>query len=166
MDRVYQFGRFGSRRISAWTLTAAAGFTFETAPLKRYLGRRADITSRDDDHDDTLGTCNALDPKQLYFSEANLATTANIMDLHPSLELQLREYLTLGIGAIFQWRPRREDAIYLANLTQVEGTAGDSAQTLAPKWWPASNAGYTPADTTHPLRALRARQRGLSGRRS
>lgn len=129
VEAFYQCGSFGSGRIRAWTLATDAGFTFEETALKPRVGLKADIASGDGDlDDDTLRTFNALYPKQPYFSEANLATPANIMDLHPSLELQFKEDLTLGVGAVFQWRHRREDAIYLANLAQVDGTAGGSAR--------------------------------------
>jgi hypothetical protein len=129
VEGVHQFGDFGSGRIRAWTLASDTGFTFEAAPLSPRLGLKADIASGDDDlGDDTLGTFNPLYSKQPYFSEANFATLANIMDLHPSLELQVAENLTVGVGAVFQWRHRREDAIYLANLEEVEGSAGGSAR--------------------------------------
>ena len=127
MEGVYQFGEFGSRRIRAWMLSSDDGFTFESAPFKPRLGAKADIASGDSNlGNQTLGTFNPLFPKQPYFSEANLATQANIMDLHPSLEVKFTSNLTVGVGAIFQWRHRREDGIYLASLQAVEGGAGGS----------------------------------------
>lgn len=102
MEGVYQFGRFGPGSISAWTVATEAGFTFEAAALKPRLGLKADIASGNGDlDDDTLGTFNALYPKQPYFSQANLATPANIADIHPSFEFELLPDLTLGLGAIF-----------------------------------------------------------------
>lgn len=127
VEAVHQFGRFGSGRIRAWTLATDTGFTLDAAPLKPRLGLKADVASGDGDLDDgTLGTFNALYPKQPYFSEADLATPANIVDIHPSLEFELGSGLTLGIGSVFQWRYSRADAIYLGDLTEVEGSAGGS----------------------------------------
>lgn len=128
-EGVYQFGDFNSGRIRAWTLATETGFTFKSMPFEPRLGLKADIASGDADlGDDTLNTFNPLYPKQPYFSDANLATLANLMDLHPSLEFEFGSGVTFGVGAIFQWRNRRADAIYLANVSEVEGSAGGSGQ--------------------------------------
>lgn len=154
---MYQFGTFGPGRIRAWTLATDTGFMVEDAPLKLRFGLKADIASGDGNlEDNTLGTFNPLNPKQPYFSEANLATAANIMDIHPSLEFELRPDLTLSVGVIFQWRHRNVDAIYLAELTEDEGSAGGSAQHIGTQMVADVEWKVAPTHVTHSLRAFRA----------
>jgi len=124
-EAAYQFGRFEGADIRAWTVATDTGFTVADLPLSPRLGVKADIASGDrDGADGRLGTFNALYPKFPYFSEANLVAPANIIDLHPSLQLQLTPTLAAELGWNALWRQTTRDAIYAPPLEPIARTAG------------------------------------------
>jgi len=95
VELVYQFGTFGDADISAWTAASEAGYTFANAPLRPRFFLKADIASGDQDpNNPNLNTFNALFPKGAYFSETGLIGPANIIDVHPGIELQLTKRLS------------------------------------------------------------------------
>jgi hypothetical protein len=115
-ELVYQWGRFGSAPIQAWTLASDTGFTLEAAAWRPRFGLKADVTSGDRDRSDPgLETFNALFPRGSYFGEAALIGPANHVDLHPSIELHARPWLTISPGWIFFWRQSRDDGLYGAS---------------------------------------------------
>ena len=125
IEGVVQFGSFGGQQVRAWTVASTVGFTFETVALKPRLGLKADIASGDGNlRDGHLGTFNALYPKLPYFSEANLVAPANIIDVHPSVQLQLSQKLSVELGWNPLWRHTTADAIYAPPLSPIGGTAG------------------------------------------
>lgn len=125
VEGVFQFGRFGGGDIRAWTIASNVGVTFEALPLKPRLGLKADIASGDrNGSDGRLGTFNALYPRLPYFSDANLVSPANIMDVHPSLQLELTPTLSAELSWNPLWRQTTADAIYGPPLVPVAGTAG------------------------------------------
>lgn len=133
-EAVAQFGELGGQSIRAWTLATSTGYTFP-APLRPRLGIKANIASGDaKPGDDKLGTFNALFPRLPYFSEAALFAPANFFDLHPTLAIQPARNLTLSAGWNRLWRHRRADAIYLAPLTAVMGTAGQQGRSIGAQW--------------------------------
>lgn len=125
VEAVYQFGDFGSDRISAWTVASDLGYTVNTLPWTPRLGLKANIASGDHDPaDGKLGTFNALFPKLPYFTEANLVAPANFMDLHPQLTLTPIEGLEVAVGWDVLWKAETADAFYAPPLVPVAGTAG------------------------------------------
>lgn len=123
IEGVYQWGSFGARDISAWTVASNLGFTFEDAPLAPRIGLKADIASGDRGGR-ALGTFNALYPKLPYFSEANLLAPANFIDLHPEVSATLTKGLTASLGWNVLWRETVRDAVYASPLNAIPGTAG------------------------------------------
>lgn len=112
-ESVFQWGRFGSGNILAWTVASDTGYTFATRRFAPRLGLKADIASGDRNPTGrTLQTFNALFPKGAYFSEADLIGPANFMDLHPSLTLALTKRLSLTTDADAFWRESLNDGIY------------------------------------------------------
>jgi hypothetical protein len=88
-------------------------YTFKSLLFSPRLGLKADIASGDTDPtDDRLGTFNALFPKQPYFGEASLLAPANLIDLHPTVSLQLSDRLRVTTDVDFFWKHQRKDAIY------------------------------------------------------
>jgi hypothetical protein len=129
IEGVYQFGDFGQNDIRAWTIASDVGVTLDKVALQPRLGLKADVASGDTDpNDGTLGTFNALYPKFPYFSEANLITPANVMDVQPSLRLQLTSSLEAEVGWDVLWRQTTDDAIYEPPLVAVAGTAGQGSR--------------------------------------
>jgi hypothetical protein len=161
VEGAVQSGSFGRDRIRAWTVASDAGFTLAELPLSPRLGLKADIASGDGNPNDrTLGTFNPLYPKLPYFSEAGLVAPANVMDLQPTVTLQLTPSLSLLLGYNSLWRHRRQDAFYAPPLQPVPGTEGGGSryigrQLIADLEWQATEnisvkAGYvhaTPGDT-------------------
>lgn len=112
-ESLFQWGRFGSGNIRAWTVSSDTGYTFLSWQFKPRLGLKADVASGDGNPNDrSLGTFNALFPKGAYFSEADLIGPANFMDLHPSVALALTKRLSLTTEVDTFWRESLNDGIY------------------------------------------------------
>jgi hypothetical protein len=96
---IFQWGSFGSGDIWAWTAASDTGYTFDHLPLGPRLGLKADITSGDNNPDNSdLQTFNPLFPKGAYFSEDGLIGPANLMDLNPNVDLHFTEGITLSVN--------------------------------------------------------------------
>ena len=129
VEGAYQFGKFGTANISAWTVSADVGYTFADVPFSPRLGLNADIISGDHDlHDQTLGTFNPLFPKLPYFSEANLAAPSNLIDIQPNVTLSLSPKVDLNIGWNPLWKEAEADSFYVPPLNPAKGTSGGSGR--------------------------------------
>lgn len=121
-----QFGRQGGQKIRAWFATGEIGRTWRNLPGSPRLGLRAGAASGDASATDgKLGTFNALYPNLSYFGEIALLGPANLLDLHPTIQLTLTEDVSLTLGAVAYWRHRVSDGIYGASLVP-ERPAGAS----------------------------------------
>lgn len=127
-EAVWQRGRFGSGSINAWTVASNTGYTWESIRWKPRAGWKADVTSGDrNPHDGKLGTFNALFPKGNYFSQADLLGPYNLMDLHPSLNLELTPTVGVSADADLFWRYSTRDGIYdTPGFLLVSGSSGTS----------------------------------------
>ncbi|MCW5559086.1 MAG: alginate export family protein, partial [Verrucomicrobiae bacterium] len=124
VELVYQFGSFGDGRLSAWTAASETGYTFAHLPLQPRFSFKADIASGDRNPGDSkLQTFNALFPKGAYFSETGLVGPANLVDVHPGIELKLTPRLTFFGDWDFFWRQTAGDGLYSNALRLVR--AGD-----------------------------------------
>lgn len=124
LEGVRQWGSLGAARIRAWTLSLDAGYTFSTWLFAPRVGLKTDAISGDRDPlDDTLGTFNPLFPKLPYFSEANLVTPANLLDIQPSVALALTNQLTFTLTWNALWKYAKADAFYSPPLSAVENTS-------------------------------------------
>ena len=140
---VYQFGSFGAGNIQAWTAASDVGFAFENAPLKPRLGLKANATSGDSNpNNPDLQTFNPLFPKGAYFGEPALIGPANHIDVHPQLDLTLRQNLTLTFDWDCFWRESTRDGIYgpAVNVIQSGQTSnahyvGHQAEALIEWQW-------------------------------
>jgi hypothetical protein len=113
-EGVWQFGSFGSANIRAWTLASDTGYSVPTAPLKPRFSVKADVSSGDDPRTGTLGTFSAIYPIGNYFGV--LADTGpgpvNFIDLHPRLQLQLPQRVSVSTDLVVQWRQSLYDGVY------------------------------------------------------
>ena len=113
-EALWQFGSFGSNDIQAWTVATETGYRIPTIPLKPRFSAKADISSGDNPNSKTLGTFNALFPKDDYFGV--LATTGpgpiNFIDVPPHVETMLPHDVSVSFDWIVQWRENPNDAVY------------------------------------------------------
>ncbi|WP_321474646.1 alginate export family protein [uncultured Paludibaculum sp.] len=129
IEPVFQWGRYASGDIRAWTVASDTGYRFESLPFHPRLGLKADVASGDGNPtDNTLGTFNALFPKGAYFSEADLLGPYNIMDLHPSVELQPARPLTVTVDGDFFWRQSTHDGVYGISGNLIQSGRAASAR--------------------------------------
>ena len=112
-EAVYQWGRFGTGPIRAWTFASDTGLTLAEAAWRPRFGLKADVTSGDRDPGaPTLQTFNPLFPKGAYFGENQLIGPVNHMDLHPSVDLHPVEGVTVTPSWDFFWRESLQDGLY------------------------------------------------------
>ena len=112
-EAMLQRGGFDGDRIRAWSLATETAWSFPGAPLKPRLRLRANIASGDrDPGDGKLGTFNALFPKGKYFGELSPIGPRNIVNVHPSVDFDLGEGVTVELVAARFWRESRGDGIY------------------------------------------------------
>ncbi|MET0465847.1 MAG: alginate export family protein [Chitinophagaceae bacterium] len=128
LEGVYQWGKFGSRTISAWTASANISHTVLSLKLKPVIGLKAEMISGDKQSgDDRLNTFNPLFPRGAYFGLAALIGPANLIDLHPYIELAVAKDLSWQTDYDVFWRKSREDGIYGPNV-QIIYPAGVEAK--------------------------------------
>jgi hypothetical protein len=122
----WQFGRFGSGSIQAWSAANAVRYNFSELPLRPRLGLRFDFTSGD--HNPTtanLQTFNPMFPSGVYFNLLNPVGPLNMIDLHPTLDLYVGEKLTVSVDWDFFWRESLGDGVYtIGGMPLRPGVAG------------------------------------------
>lgn len=125
---VLQVGSFGSQNILAWTAASDTGYTLATLPWRPRVGLKANAASGDTNRKDgTLGTFNPLFPKNAYFSEADLVTPTNFIDVYPSVTVHPAAGIEVASGVDVLWRESTADAFYRVPLVPlVRGTTSDS----------------------------------------
>jgi hypothetical protein len=130
LEGAYQFGSFGRDNISAWTVSADLGYTVQSLPFSPRFGLNADAISGDHNlKSGTLGTFNPLFPKLPYFSEANLAAPANLIDIQPNVTLALSNDVSLNVGWNPLWKDAEADAFYGGpSVAPIKGTAGGTGR--------------------------------------
>jgi hypothetical protein len=170
IEAAWQWGSFGDSSIRAWTVSVDAGFELSDVPLSPRLGLKADAISGDQDpHDRELGTFNPLFPRLPYFSEANLATPANLLDVQPNVHLALADGLSLSVSWNGLWKHERADAFYAPPLAPVDGTSmsesrdiGWQASALI-EWQVTEQVGFTATYVSFEPRSVIEQANGRSG---
>ncbi|MDJ1480959.1 alginate export family protein [Cytophagaceae bacterium YF14B1] len=120
LEGVYQFGSFGTKDIHAWTLSANTGYKFSQTKLQPEIGLKAELISGNASYtDNTLQTFNPLFPRGAYFGLAALIGPANLIDIHPSLDLDLTPKLIFGVDYDVFWRYSQHDGIYAPNVSLI-----------------------------------------------
>jgi hypothetical protein len=123
---VYQWGRFGTGSISAWTAASDTGFTFADHAWKPRFGLKADIASGDrNPANPDLNTFNALFPRGSYFTENGLVGPANFIDLQPNVKVSPLKDVSVNFGADLLWRENINDAVYRQPNIAISRTAGN-----------------------------------------
>jgi hypothetical protein len=129
LEAHYQFGDFADGSISAWSVASDIGFTFANAPLRPRVGLKANIISGDNDPNDRdLQTFNPLFPKGKYFGELSLLGPYNLINLHPSIAVELGAGWALSVASAFYWRQSTGDGIYDNGGNLIRGDQGSKAR--------------------------------------
>lgn len=165
IEAAWQWGSFGDANIRAWTVSVDAGFELAALPLTPRIGLKLDAISGDRNlHDRRLGTFNPLFPKLPYFSDANLATPANLLDAQPNVRLSLTDRLSATVSWDVLWKHEAADAFYAPPLSPVDGTSLTQSREIG---WQASGArrmaGHGPTRARRDLRDVRAALRHTPG---
>lgn len=126
IEGIYQYGSFAGARATGWSLASDIRYTFKDGRFSPRLGVKAAVISGDrDPADPRLQTLNVLFPKGKYFGEAGLIGPANLINLHPTLSLDLGGGWSLSSAAIFYWRQSLADGVYGVSGNLLR-SAGDS----------------------------------------
>jgi hypothetical protein len=125
----YQFGDFADGSISAWSVASDTGVASANVPLRPRVGLKANVISGDDNPNDrSLQTFNALFPKGKYFGELSLLGPYNLINLHPSIGLELGPGWSLSLVSVFYWRESTGDGIYDIAGNLIRGDQGSKAR--------------------------------------
>ncbi len=129
-EGVYQFGKFGTSDIVAWTISSNLAYTFQSAAMKPQLGVKAELISGDKKYNDgRLNTFNPLFPRGAYFGLAALIGPSNLADIHPFTELELTSKLSWQTDYDIFWRMSNNDGIYGPNVKLIySGRNSSSAE--------------------------------------
>ncbi len=120
IEGLYQFGDFAGKQITAWTFSVNAGYKFAHTRLKPEPGIKAELISGDAQYgDNKLQTFNPLFPRGGYFGLVSIIGPANLIDVHPSLALELAHGLYFNMDYDIFWRYSRNDGIYGPNVALI-----------------------------------------------
>ncbi|WP_439448361.1 alginate export family protein [Stenotrophomonas sp. ATs4] len=126
LEGFFQYGSFAGVPVRAWSLASDVRHRFDAWPLTPQLGLKANIISGDRDPDDrALQTFNVMFPKGKYFGESGQVGPTNLINLHPSLELDLGGGWSLASAVVFYWRQSVRDGVYgvAGNLLRPAGNS-------------------------------------------
>jgi hypothetical protein len=127
-EAIVQWGSFQGRSIHAWALSEDTGHTFSQSRFRPRVGFRSDIASGDGGPGPkTLGSFDPLFPAApVYSGPSGLLGATNLIDLSPSVRLQLRKGLSLALESSSFWRENVGDGIYSPFVTPIR--RGDAGQ--------------------------------------
>lgn len=127
IEAAYQFGKFGTENIRAWTASFDLGYSFGQLRSKPAFGIRNDYISGDGKKGDgTLGTFNPIYPKGGYFGFDPQVGPVNLIDIHPYGTIKVTPGLTLLCDVVFNWRFSLNDGIYRPSGTfNFSGSGSD-----------------------------------------
>ncbi|MEM7468177.1 MAG: alginate export family protein [Pseudomonadota bacterium] len=108
-----QRGTFANLDIEAWSLATEFGYSFSLYNFPARFSLKVDFISGDTDRDDNeLGTFNPLFPSLKYFGEAGVVAPYNLIDVHPTIDIEFHQNWHLMIQIDFLWRYSTEDDVY------------------------------------------------------
>lgn len=108
-----QFGTVAEADIGAWTLALEGGRVLRRLPFTPRFDLKLDLISGDRDNSDgTVGTFNPLFPSLKYFGESGVLAPYNLIDFHPTLTVDVNEWVQIGADVDFLWRFSTDDAVY------------------------------------------------------
>jgi len=127
-EAVYQFGSAGRKDINGWTISSNTSYQFTQAKFRPKFGLKSEAISGDRNRgDQKLQTFNALYPRGAYFGLAGLIGPSNLIDVHPSIELEFTKSINVMVDYDIFWRLSDADGIYAPN-TQLIYSGGLSSE--------------------------------------
>jgi len=112
-EALYQWGKFGTGNITAWTLSSNTTYTFASLKYKPQFNLKTEFISGDKKYDDNkLNTFNPLFPRGAYFGYAAIIGPANLQDIHPSISAAVSKKLNVSVDYDAFWRYSSNDGIY------------------------------------------------------
>ncbi|WP_460558113.1 alginate export family protein [Ferruginibacter profundus] len=119
-EGLYQFGKFASKNISAWTISSNTSYSFNSLKLKPQIGLKTELITGDKNYDDNkLNSFNPLFPRGAYFGLAALIGPSNLQDIHPSVSFDLSKQIELTIDYDAFWRYSCNDGIYAPSTALI-----------------------------------------------
>jgi hypothetical protein len=110
-EGIVQWGSFSGRSIRAGALSEDTGFTFRQNLFRPRIGVRADLATGDRGGH-ALGSFNPLfEAAPVYSGPSGLLGPTNLIDVTPSIKLQLNKVLLTLESSSF-WRQSLQDGIY------------------------------------------------------
>ncbi|MGE5839944.1 MAG: alginate export family protein [Deltaproteobacteria bacterium] len=137
LEGFYQFGRFASGSIRAWSFASHVGYTFRNLQFSPRIGFKANVISGDRDANDAdIETFNPLFPKGKYFGELTPLGPENLINMQMDLSLSLTDKWTLLFTVVPYWRDSADDAIYDLGGNIVRPAGGSTAHFIGVMWEP------------------------------
>lgn len=116
-ELIGQTGSFGTGKIRAFAVVSDTGFNLPKTKFQPRFGLRASVTSGDKNRENlNLQSFNPLFPGTAYSGAIALVGPTNIMDLTPSVRLNLNKKITVSLDSAFYWRQSLADGLYGINV--------------------------------------------------
>ena len=143
VEGLYQFGHFAGKEIDAWTFSVNTGYKFSDTRLKPEIGIKTEVISGDATYgDNKLQTFNPLFPRGGYFGLVSLIGPVNLIDIHPSVSLDLSKRLFLCMDYDNFSRYSRYDGIYGPNVVMIYSGNKSSKKSIGQQY--STYLEYTP----------------------
>jgi hypothetical protein len=137
LEGFYQFGRFASGDIRAWSFASHFGYTFRHLRFSPRAGLKVNVISGDEDADDQdIETFNPLFPKGKYFGELTPLGPQNLINMQLDLSLSLTDKWKFLFSVTPYWRYSTDDAIYDLGGDIVRPGGGSTERFIGVVWEP------------------------------
>lgn len=111
-EAIYQLGQFGDQKIAAWTISSKLERQFTLFRRVFSTGVKTELISGDrDSSDNWQNTFDGLYPRGAYFGRVARFGPANLIDLHPYVNLVFGKFFA-EVDYDFFWRFSTADGLY------------------------------------------------------
>lgn len=129
----YQFGAFGTKTISAFSIEGDWHYNLIKSKFKPDFGLKLDYISGDKNlGDNKLGTFNPYFNNPAYFGLITQVAAMNIFDIHPSLKFKFTEKFSATAETDFYWRAQLNDGLYAGSKALIR--TSNNSKTLWIGW--------------------------------
>ncbi len=124
LEFAYQWGKVGTTDLSAWMALVDFDYLFADINMKPLVSLGFDVATGGDNTTKVKTFSQLFASTHRYLGYADAVGRQNIMDLHPSVALDLAENLTGTVAYHHFWRYSKDDAWY-GSMGQVMKSASD-----------------------------------------